>query len=233
MARSSRRSLPDVARALAQVPDLADFRGAEVDEPTVALLREAETRVRHLRQQAENQLAGAEPRPCARCGGSVTGRADRRFCSDRCRKAAHRRSAVKVAAAAGGALLMGSAGMTVITVGASEPKPAGTLYRSTAELYRPATAHWPFQLPCDDHDQPEPDSAYAFDYVDNLGTAPTMVNRAGRPGWNTAGAASTMSWPTPRPPMPGPRFGWETSPIFRLETPLTFRKVDREAPRQM
>jgi predicted nucleic acid-binding Zn ribbon protein len=191
--------------AAALVGDLADFRSAEVDEATIALLREAEARIRHLRRQAEDQLAGAEPRPCARCSWPVTGRADRRFCSDRCRKAAHRRRPAMRVAAATGVVLAASSGVTMVTLAAREPVSEAKVYRSVTELYRSA------QLPGGDHDQPEPDGAYAIDYVDNLGTAPVFVNVVGRPGWNAAGAALTMKWPSPRPDLPGPRFGWEAS----------------------
>jgi hypothetical protein len=52
-------------------------------------LRRGESAVRRLRIQVEQQLAGERPRGCARCGHPVTGRADRKYCSDRCRQAAH------------------------------------------------------------------------------------------------------------------------------------------------
>jgi hypothetical protein len=79
----------------AEMPDgLAGFRGHKGEtitvEPWMAdALREAEARVRRLRRQVEDRLAGAEARQCARCRKPLTGRPDRKFCSDTCRQAAY------------------------------------------------------------------------------------------------------------------------------------------------
>jgi predicted nucleic acid-binding Zn ribbon protein len=204
VARSRERGLAEVVRCLAEIPDLEDCRDAEVDAEMLVLLRAAETRLRHLRRQVEDRLADAELRPCPRCGTSLTGRKDRQFCSDRCRKSAHRqRAAVKVAAAAGAALAA-SSGQAVVARAPNPPVSVASLYRNVAPLRRPT------EVPAEDRDMPEPDGAYALDYVTYAGTAPVFVNVTGRPRWNTAGAATTMKWPTPRPDLPRPHFGWET-----------------------
>lgn len=94
MPREPQRPLSQIVRSLIKVPDLRDFRSVKVDPEMVVYLREAEARIRRLRRQVEDRLAEAEPRPCARCRKPVTGRPDRKFCSDRCRQAAyqHRRA---------------------------------------------------------------------------------------------------------------------------------------------
>jgi hypothetical protein len=89
MSMSNRPPLSQVVRGLTRVPDLADYRNVKVDNETVLLLRYAETRVRRLRKQVEARLAEAEPRMCARCRRPVTGRPDRKYCSDRCRQSAY------------------------------------------------------------------------------------------------------------------------------------------------
>jgi len=44
-----------------------------------------------LRAEVRAELEGEQGRSCTNCGGSMSGRADRRYCSNRCRQAAHRR----------------------------------------------------------------------------------------------------------------------------------------------
>lgn len=84
-----RRPLREVARELAGIPDLRDFQDPKANYETLACLREAERRVRLLRRQVEDQLSGVGPRACAQCRRPLAGRPDRKFCSDRCRQAAH------------------------------------------------------------------------------------------------------------------------------------------------
>lgn len=72
--------------AIEMLGSLDDIDRALIPE-WVAMLREAETNVRHLRQRLES--LGSE-RACPVCGGVVTGRADRRYCSTVCRVSAHR-----------------------------------------------------------------------------------------------------------------------------------------------
>jgi hypothetical protein len=50
----------------------------------------AEASIRRLRRQIEQRLDGTVPRVCAGCGGPLAGRADRQYCSGRCRQAALR-----------------------------------------------------------------------------------------------------------------------------------------------
>jgi hypothetical protein len=54
-------------------------------------LREAETKVRHLRKRLEALQDPLAP-TCPGCGRVVSGRADARYCSTNCRVTAHRRS---------------------------------------------------------------------------------------------------------------------------------------------
>ena len=81
---------------LAATPDglskFTGYRGETITiEPWMAgLLREAEARVRRLRRDVEQRLAGGDPRKCARCRRPFTGRPDRKFCSDTCRQAAYK-----------------------------------------------------------------------------------------------------------------------------------------------
>jgi hypothetical protein len=79
---------------LAATPD--DARGFRrlgeritADPDWVGLLRIAEANVRRLRHSVELLLDDGDPRPCVRCRQPVTGRADRVYCSDRCRQAAY------------------------------------------------------------------------------------------------------------------------------------------------
>lgn len=53
-------------------------------------LREGEARLRRLRLQIEQHLAGQRGQSCAQCRRPIVGRTDRKFCSNRCRQAAHR-----------------------------------------------------------------------------------------------------------------------------------------------
>lgn len=67
-----------------------------IDEVTVEPwmieeLKKAEAGVRRLRRQLEARLAAGPARLCPRCRKPVIGRADRTYCSDGCRIAAHRR----------------------------------------------------------------------------------------------------------------------------------------------
>jgi hypothetical protein len=66
------------------------FTDVKAEPWMAAELRKAETAIRQLRCQVEERLAPERYRPCAYCRGPVAGRADRKYCSDRCRQAAHR-----------------------------------------------------------------------------------------------------------------------------------------------
>lgn len=66
----------------------AHFERLTVEPWMIDHLAKAETTVRDLRHQLEAHLTKS-PRRCARCGDPIGGRSDRRFCSDRCRIAAH------------------------------------------------------------------------------------------------------------------------------------------------
>jgi hypothetical protein len=106
-AKSLQGRLETLIISAANFPDdLGGFRGYRGEAITVepwmiGALREAEARARRLRRQVEQRLGEAQSRPCARCSKPVTGRPDRRYCSDRCRQGAHRaRHAAKVTAPA-------------------------------------------------------------------------------------------------------------------------------------
>ena len=92
---SLQRRLESVITQAAATPDsLTGFRGHRGETYTltaemVTQLRDAERRIRLLRRDIEQRLAETAPRPCARCRKPVTGRADRKYCSDTCRQAAH------------------------------------------------------------------------------------------------------------------------------------------------
>ena len=71
---------------------MADFVGVDDVELApwmVESLREAEAATRRLRIAIEQRLAGVQ-RTCGRCVGEISGRSDRRYCSDACRQAGHR-----------------------------------------------------------------------------------------------------------------------------------------------
>jgi hypothetical protein len=71
--------------------DLIGGPGSITFEPwMVTELRRRETELRRFRHQIEERLGGSEARACASCGESVNGRADRRYCSGKCRQAGHR-----------------------------------------------------------------------------------------------------------------------------------------------
>ena len=53
-------------------------------------LRDAERNIRHWRLEVERRLAGGNGKRCASCGEAMPGRADRLYCSHRCRQAAYR-----------------------------------------------------------------------------------------------------------------------------------------------
>jgi len=55
-------------------------------------LREAEASIRHLRQRLEELQPEAQGRTCPQCGLLVSGRADRIYCSSRCRVRQHRKA---------------------------------------------------------------------------------------------------------------------------------------------
>ncbi|MFZ6003791.1 MAG: hypothetical protein ACOYXM_07620 [Actinomycetota bacterium] len=69
--------------------DLSSFRGAEVKPWMADALRSGEAGLRRLRRQVEARLADVERR-CTHCGREVAGRADRLYCSNRCKVAACR-----------------------------------------------------------------------------------------------------------------------------------------------
>ena len=80
----------DVALSIGAFDIALEAMGDVKAEPwMVDELRKGEAAVRRLRRQLEQRLAGEKPRGCARCGHPVTGRPDRKYCSDRCRQAAH------------------------------------------------------------------------------------------------------------------------------------------------
>jgi len=66
-----------------------ELNDLDVQEWWVDKLREAERSIRDLRVQLEARLVGNDRR-CLRCGKRVAGRADKKYCSDRCRIEAHR-----------------------------------------------------------------------------------------------------------------------------------------------
>lgn len=66
--------------------------GVEVQPWWLDHLAEHERATRRLRLRLQASL-DANPRTCGNCGDPLAGRTDRRFCSDRCRVAAHRRKA--------------------------------------------------------------------------------------------------------------------------------------------
>jgi hypothetical protein len=84
---------------LADTPSGLDrFRGSrseriEVTPEHAELLRAAEARIRLLRRDVEDRLSGAEVRRCAWCRRPVTGRPDRRYCTNTCRQMAYRQRA--------------------------------------------------------------------------------------------------------------------------------------------
>lgn len=53
-------------------------------------LREGEAQLRRLRLQIERRLVEGQEQLCAQCRRPIVGRTDRKFCSNRCRQAAHR-----------------------------------------------------------------------------------------------------------------------------------------------
>lgn len=91
MARpTAQQRLTDYVLSLTHAVDLDAFVGDVTVEPwMITDLRAAEAAVRQLRRQMEQRLAGT-PRTCAGCGRPLAGRADRRYCSGRCRQGALR-----------------------------------------------------------------------------------------------------------------------------------------------
>lgn len=64
--------------------------GTAVQPWWIEHLEESERAIRRLRLQLQASL-DADPRRCGHCELPIAGRSDRKFCSDRCRVAAHRR----------------------------------------------------------------------------------------------------------------------------------------------
>ena len=69
--------------------DVRWLRQLDVEPWWIEELVKAEQSIRRLRTQLE-ALAAESPRTCARCRQPMGGRADRKYCSDRCRIEAHR-----------------------------------------------------------------------------------------------------------------------------------------------
>jgi hypothetical protein len=69
--------------------DWVDWSEVVPEDSWVEQLRTAETVVRELRVRLE-QIEAGTVRRCGRCGKSIAGRSDRKYCSDKCRIDAHR-----------------------------------------------------------------------------------------------------------------------------------------------
>lgn len=68
----------------------ADSVKPEDREDAIAVAREREAVQRKLRKRLESLQSGEVLPECEQCGTEFTGRSDARFCSTRCRVAAHR-----------------------------------------------------------------------------------------------------------------------------------------------
>lgn len=87
--RTAQDRFNDVVGMAVVHPDLIDLEMVVVEPWHLAQLAEAEASIRQLRHKAAAHRDGSV-RPCGQCGKPVIGRADRKWCSDGCRQAAHR-----------------------------------------------------------------------------------------------------------------------------------------------
>jgi hypothetical protein len=87
--RTPQQRIKDVVTSLRVDPGLVDWRDVTVEPWMIAELRAAETAIRRLRREMEQRLDGTL-QACAGCGRPLAGRADKRYCSGRCRQAALR-----------------------------------------------------------------------------------------------------------------------------------------------
>lgn len=193
---------------MSHVPDLGEYGDAVLDREMLAYLRAAESGARRLRLQIEAKLAAAEPRLCAKCERPLTGRADRKFCSSRCRQAAYQRRRYVAAGFAGAALVMGAAAVQVPTV--AHPVPTGPARYALDLAWRaPGGPEGP--------DRPEQDGGFWSPGATVLvsgGTAPTMARGRGTSFSVRLPddlAALVGAWPGLAARMPSPEFRWLVS----------------------